>query len=49
MKAPRSYTCEDVVEINCHGGDIITRKALELVLKNGARLAQNGEFTKELL
>lgn len=46
MKAPRSYTCEDVVEINCHGGDIITRKALELVLKNGARLAQNGEFTK---
>lgn len=46
MKAPRSYTCEDVVEINCHGGDIVVKKTLELILKNGARLATAGEFTK---
>ncbi len=46
MKAPRSYTKEDTVEINCHGGVLIMRKILETVLKNGARLAQPGEFTK---
>ena len=44
--APKSYTKEDVVEINCHGGVLVTKKILELVIKNGARLAQPGEFTK---
>lgn len=46
MKAPKTYTCEDVVEINCHGGQFVTQKVLELVLKNGARHAEQGEFTK---
>ena len=46
MKAPKTYTCEDVVEINCHGGHFVTEKVLELVLKNGARHAEKGEFTK---
>ncbi|MGX7092728.1 tRNA uridine-5-carboxymethylaminomethyl(34) synthesis GTPase MnmE [Hutsoniella sourekii] len=46
MKAPRSYTCEDVVEINCHGGIIAVRSILDLVLDEGARLAEPGEFTK---
>ncbi|MDO5089304.1 MAG: tRNA uridine-5-carboxymethylaminomethyl(34) synthesis GTPase MnmE [Leptotrichiaceae bacterium] len=46
MKSPKTYTCEDVVEINCHGGYLITEKILELVLKNGARHAEKGEFTK---
>jgi tRNA modification GTPase len=46
MRAPRSYTKEDSVEINCHGGIIPLRDVLELVLKNGARLATPGEFTK---
>lgn len=46
MKGPKSYTCEDIVEINCHGGNLITQKILELVLKNGAILAERGEFTK---
>ena len=46
MRAPRSYTTEDTVEINCHGGVLITNRILELVLKNGARLAEPGEFTK---
>src|SRR5512136_1189345 len=46
MKAPNSYTKEDVVEINCHGGLLPLRKILELVLRNGARLAEPGEFTK---
>lgn len=46
MPAPRSYTAEDVVEINCHGGFYATRRVLELVLKAGARLAEPGEFTK---
>ena len=46
MKAPKTYTCEDIVEINCHGGTLITEKVLELVLKNGARHAEQGEFTK---
>jgi len=46
MKAPKTYTKEDIVEINCHGGILPVRKVLELVLKNGARLAEPGEFTK---
>ncbi|MDO4691194.1 MAG: tRNA uridine-5-carboxymethylaminomethyl(34) synthesis GTPase MnmE [Fusobacterium sp.] len=46
MKAPNTYTREDIVEINCHGGFLITEKVLELVLKNGARIAEVGEFTK---
>ncbi|MBL7157455.1 MAG: tRNA uridine-5-carboxymethylaminomethyl(34) synthesis GTPase MnmE [Candidatus Omnitrophica bacterium] len=46
MKAPKSYTKEDVVEINCHGGIIPLRKVLDLVLNLGARLAEPGEFTK---
>ena len=46
MRAPNTYTKEDVVEINCHGGMIVTKKILELVLRAGARLAEPGEFTK---
>lgn len=46
MKKPHSYTTEDTVEINCHGGVIVVNKVLELVLKKGARLAEPGEFTK---
>ncbi len=46
MKEPHSYTREDVVEINCHGGIVSSRKILDIVLKNGARMAENGEFTK---
>jgi len=46
LKAPRSYTCEDIVEINCHGGTLVSEKVLELVLRNGARHAESGEFTK---
>ena len=46
MKSPKTYTCEDIVEINCHGGIATTNKILELVLLNGARLAEPGEFTK---
>lgn len=44
-KAPHSYTKEDVVEINCHGGVFVTQRILALVIKNGARLARPGEFT----
>lgn len=46
MPAPRSYTREDVVEINCHSGPVPLRKTLRLTLKLGARLAEAGEFTK---
>lgn len=46
FKAPRSFTGEDICEINCHGGNQITREILELVLDNGARLAEPGEFSK---
>ena len=46
MKGPRSFTAEDVVEINCHGGVISTNKVLEEVIKAGARLSEPGEFTK---
>jgi len=46
MKAPKTFTMEDVVEINCHGGIAITNKILEILLMNGCRLAEPGEFTK---
>lgn len=46
FKAPKSYTGEDVCEINCHGGNIAMQRILEIVLKNGATLAEGGEFTK---
>lgn len=46
MKGPKSFTAEDVVEINCHGGVISTNKVLEAVIKAGARIAEPGEFTK---
>lgn len=46
FKNPRSYTGEDVIEIQCHGGIHITNKILDLSIKNGARLAERGEFTK---
>jgi len=46
MKAPQTYTREDIVEINCHGGLVPLRKTLELGIKMGARLAQPGEFTR---
>ncbi|GAV24072.1 tRNA uridine-5-carboxymethylaminomethyl(34) synthesis GTPase MnmE [Carboxydothermus islandicus] len=46
MRAPKSYTGENVVEINCHGGIVAVEKVLELILKQGIRLADPGEFTK---
>lgn len=46
MKAPKTYTREDIVEINCHGGIATTNKILELILENNVRLAEPGEFTK---
>ncbi len=46
FKAPKSYTAENMCEINSHGGNIVVRKILELCLKNGANLAEPGEFTK---
>ena len=46
MKGPRSYTGEDTVEIDCHGGVFIVKKILETVIRNGARTAEPGEFTK---
>ena len=46
FKAPRSYTTENICEINTHGGNIVIRKILDLCLKNGANLAEPGEFTK---
>ena len=46
MKSPKTFTTEDVIEINCHGGIATTNKVLELLLKNGARMAEAGEFTK---
>lgn len=46
MKAPHTYTCEDVCELQCHGGIVVLRKILDLVLRNGARAAEPGEFTK---
>lgn len=46
FKAPNSYTGEDVIEIQCHGGIHVVKNILELIIKNGARMAQRGEFTK---
>lgn len=46
MKAPKTYTTEDIIEINCHGGISTTNKILELLITNGCRLAEPGEFTK---
>lgn len=46
MKAPHTYTKEDIVEINCHGGMVSVKKVLSLVIQNGARMAEPGEFTK---
>lgn len=46
MREPKSYTGEDVAEINCHGGTVSARRCLELMIKTGARLAEPGEFTR---
>ena len=46
MKAPHTYTTEDVAEIQCHGGRVTAQRVLDAVLRSGARLAQPGEFTK---
>jgi tRNA modification GTPase len=46
MRAPRTYTCEDVIEVNCHGGLVPLRAVLTLAVMHGARLAEPGEFTK---
>ncbi len=46
FRAPNSYTCEDVVELSCHGGYIVTQKVLHVILSAGGRLAEPGEFTK---
>ncbi len=46
MRSPKTYTTEDTVEINCHGGISTTQKILEILINNGARLAEPGEFTK---
>lgn len=46
MLAPKTFTREDIVEINCHGGIVVTNHILQLLLKNGARMADPGEFTK---
>ncbi len=46
MRSPRTFTGENTVEINCHGGMFVVKKVLEIVLENGARLAEPGEFTK---
>lgn len=46
MRGPRSFTGEDTVEINCHGGVYVVRKILEILIENGARPAEPGEFTK---
>lgn len=46
LRSPKSYTTEDTVEINCHGGNLVMRKILKAAIKNGARLAEPGEFTK---
>lgn len=46
FRAPKTFTCEDIVEINCHGGRFVTKQVLQLVLAQGARMAQPGEFTQ---
>src|SRR5699024_11446532 len=49
MKAPKTFTCENVVEINCHGGFVSVNRILEFVLEKGARLAEPGEVTKRAI
>lgn len=46
MRAPKTFTREDIIEINCHGGIVVTNRILQLLLQNGARMADPGEFTK---
>ncbi len=46
MKGPKTFTREDIIEINCHGGIVSVNRVLQLVIANGARLAEPGEFTK---
>ncbi|MCL5020066.1 MAG: tRNA uridine-5-carboxymethylaminomethyl(34) synthesis GTPase MnmE, partial [Bacteroidetes bacterium] len=46
FRKPSSYTCEDVIEVSCHGGYLVTQKVLQLILSAGARAAEPGEFTK---
>lgn len=46
MRSPKTFTCEDIIEINTHGGIAVTNEILQLVLRQGARLAEPGEFTK---
>ncbi|MDR1012783.1 MAG: tRNA uridine-5-carboxymethylaminomethyl(34) synthesis GTPase MnmE [Lactobacillales bacterium] len=46
MNAPKTFTCENIVEINCHGGIVVANQILQLLLRNGARIAEPGEFTK---
>ena len=46
MRAPKTFTREDVVEINCHGGIVATNRILQLLMSYGARMAEPGEFTK---
>src|SRR5699024_1668621 len=49
MRSPKTFTCEDVIEINCQGGMIAASRILEMVLLAGARRAEPGEFTKRAL
>ena len=46
LRAPKTFTREDIVEINCHGGIVVTNHILQLLLSHGARMADPGEFTK---
>ena len=46
MRAPATYTREDTIEIDCHGGVFVMKRILETVIKNGARPAESGEYTK---
>ena len=46
LKSPKSFTTEDTIEIDCHGGNLVMRRILDTVVKNGARIAEPGEFTK---
>ena len=48
MKAPKTFTREDVIEVNCHGGIVSVNRVLQLVLKEGARLAEPGNFQNGL-
>lgn len=49
MRGPHSYTGEDTVEINCHGGVYVVKRILEVLIKNGARPAEPGEYTKRAI